>query len=635
MDGGQALIRIRIAAGVLLALAAGCGHVSPPSKKLIVLGVDGMDPGFLERHWSSLPHLDRLRREGDFKRLGTTIPPQSPVAWSTFITGLDPGGHGIFDFVHRDPATMAPVSSLGETVESKHRLRIGPYALPLSAGEVRSFRQGKAFWQILAEQGVPTTILRMPVNFPPVRCQCRELAGMGTPDLTGTYGTFTFFTDDPSAAAGEVAGGRIVRAKVNGGDAILPLEGPVNSLRRDRAKTKVEIVAHVDPAAEAARFDFERATIILKQGEWSDWLRIRFPLIPGIGATGIIRIYAQELTPRFRIYISPVNIDPSEPDLPISRPPGYSRELAGAVGPFYTQGIAEDTAALRGGVFQLSEYLAQSRKVTDEQLGLLRYGIAQFQGGLFFQHLLGIDQNSHMLWGKHEAELLETYRRIDEAIGRVRSHAPDATLLVMSDHGFAGFDRAFNLNTWLYREGFLSLDDPSNTGPDELFAHVDWSRTQAYALGLNALYLNLKGRERKGIVEPGEPAERLLRVMARRLLEFRDPQSDRQVVSDVYSPRRIFHGGALHLAPDLIAGYSPGYRCSWGSALGAVTAETVEDNRDAWIGDHCIAPRHVPGVLIANRKVRLADPQLADLTVTVLEEFGAARPPGLTGRPVF
>src|ERR1035437_1731393 len=145
-----------------------------------------MDPGFLERHWDALPNLPALRRQGDFRRLGTTIPPQSPVAWSTFITGQDPGGHGIFDFVHRDPATMAPISSMGETVESKRRLSLGPYELPLSGGEVLNFRKGTAFWQVLTGHGIPATVLRMPTNFPPVPCQCQQLSGMGTPDMQGT-----------------------------------------------------------------------------------------------------------------------------------------------------------------------------------------------------------------------------------------------------------------------------------------------------------------------------------------------------------------------------------------------------------------------------------------------------------------
>lgn len=631
-----------LVAGCLSVAAAlagwGCGRAAsvPNSKRIIVLGIDGMDPGFLERHWPSLPHLDRLRRAGDFRRLGTTTPPQSPVAWATFITGMDPGGHGIFDFVHRDPATMAPFSSMGETVESKRRLPLGPYSLPLAGGQVLSFRQGKAFWQILSERGIPATILRMPTNFPPVPCQCQELAGMGTPDMQGTYGTFTFYTDDPAEAPRQVPGGRIVRVTVTGNQALLPLEGPVNSLRKDRRRTSASLVVHRDPGRRAARFDLDDNRVILREGEWSDWIRVRFPLIPGIrSASGILRIFAQQFSPGLRIYVSPVNIDPASPEVAISVPGSYSREMAGAIGRFYTQGIAEDTAALRQGVFELKDYLAQSRMVAQEQLAMLRFGLERFRGGLFFLHFLGVDQDSHILWGKHEKELLETYRLVDDAIGWVMERAGDARLVVMSDHGFAAFDRAVHLNTWLMREGFLTLDDPASTGGEELFAHVDWSKTQAYALGLNGLYLNLAGRERQGIVRPGPEAELLLRVISRRLREFRDPQSGRQVISNVYSPRELFHGAALGLAPDLIIGYGPAYRGSWQSALGAVPAETMEDNKDAWIGDHCTDAYHVPGVLIVNRAVRLADPQLADLTVTILNEFGVPRPAEMRGRVVF
>jgi predicted AlkP superfamily phosphohydrolase/phosphomutase len=213
-------------------------------------------------------------------------------------------------------------------------------------------------------------------------------------------------------------------------------------------------------------------------------------------------------------------------------------------------------------------------------------------------------------------------------VGQVMAKHPDAHLIVMSDHGFAAFDRAMHLNTWLLREGFLTLDDPSSTGPDELFRHVDWSRTQAYALGLNGLYLNLRGRERNGTVEPGAPAELLLRVITRRLLAYRDPASGGAVISAVDAA-----GGAM--APDLIVGYGPGYRSSWESALGAIPAETMADNRDAWIGDHCIAARHVPGALLSNRPVREDSPQLTGLAPAILREFGLAPPQQMKGRPVF
>jgi predicted AlkP superfamily phosphohydrolase/phosphomutase len=633
---GRVFLVAATAAAALMAW--GCTPAEPraASRKMIVLGIDGMDPGFLERHWSALPNLERLRREGDFKRLGTTIPPQSPVAWSTFITGRDPGGHGIFDFVHRDPATMHPVSSMGETVESGRSLPLGPYVLPLSRGEVHSFRRGEAFWQTLAGRGVPATVLRMPTNYPPVPCQCRQIAGMGTPDMQGTFGSFAFFTDDPAESTRQVSGGKIVRVDVRNGRAVLPIEGPANSLRKDRRPVFAPLVVHTDAAARAARFDLGGEKLILREGEWSDWVRVKFPLIPGLSsAGGIVRIFARELSPRLRIYVSPVNIDPLSPDVPISVPSSYSRELAAAIGRFHTQGIAEDTAALRAGVLTREQYLQQSRAVALEQMAMLRHEIGRFAGGFFFLHFLGVDQDSHMLWGKHEDELLATYRLVDDAVGWVRDRVPDATLIVMSDHGFAAFDRALHLNTWLMREGFLSLRDGAGPGPDELFAHVDWSRTQAYALGLNGLYLNLEGRERHGVVTPGTQADIVLRVISRRLREYRDPLSGRQVVSHLYSPAELFQGEALALAPDLIVGYNPPYRSSWQSALGAVPPETIEDNQDAWIGDHCIAAQHVPGALLANRPVRLADPHLADLPVAILNEFGVGRPAGMRGRPVF
>src|SRR5512133_4315566 len=120
MDGRPADLQTRMkraktalagAATALALLSSGCAsNANATGKRIIVLGIDGMDPKFLEKHWDSLPNLNRLRQDGEFKRLETTMPPQSPVAWSTFITGMDPGGHGIFDFVHRDAATLAPYS---------------------------------------------------------------------------------------------------------------------------------------------------------------------------------------------------------------------------------------------------------------------------------------------------------------------------------------------------------------------------------------------------------------------------------------------------------------------------------------------------------------------------------------------
>lgn len=587
-----------------------------------------MDPGFLETHWNKLPNLNRLRQQGEFKRLATTMPPQSPVAWSSFITGMDPDGHGIYDFVHRDPRTRMPFSSMAEIVESDRTITLGPYILPLSKGRLRTFRRGKAFWQILAERHVPVTIIRMPTNFPPIECEGRSLAGMGVPDLRGTFGTFTFYTDNPDEIPRQVPGGRIVTVDVAEHSAVLQIEGPVNTLRKERPRSSVALTVHVDPTQPVARFETGESQFIVREGEWSEWIKVQFPLITGLkSVAGMFRIYAKKLQPNFEVYVSPINLDPARSELPISAPASYSRELAASLGPFYTQGIAEDTAALRQNVLSREEYLAQSRLVANEHLKLLRYGLEHFETGLLFFHFFGIDQNSHMLWGKYESELLATYRLVDDAIGWVMERAGDATLIVMSDHGFSAFDRAVHLNTWLLKEGFLALDEPGNTGTEELFAHVDWSRTQAYALGLNGLYLNLAGREDNGTVSPGAQREALLRALIARLRDFRDPDTGKTVIADVYSARDP--------GPDLLVGYAPGYRCSWQTALGAVPNAVVEDNTDAWIGDHCIAPQYVPGVLLGNRKSNITDPKIQDITATVLNEFGVARAKGMTGRAIY
>lgn len=632
------------AGAVLLAAASLAGSAcsrsrasSTPSKSVVVLGIDGMDPNFVERHWDALPNLDKLRREGEFKRLETTMPPQSPVAWSTFITGMDPGGHGIFDFVHRDPKTLAPYSSMAQATSGGRSIPVGPYELPITSGAVVSFRHGEPFWQMLAEHHIPTTILRMPTDFPPVHCAGSfEVTGMGTPDLRGTNGTFEFFTDRADEKTRDVPGGQIVHVELRNDQVVLRIQGPDNGLRRDKAPTYVELTAHVDPEQPAARFDFGDTKVILKQGEWSDWIQARFPLIPGIkSAAGMFRLYAKKLHPDFELYVSPINIDPTDPELPVSYPDSYSRRLVKEVGLFYTQGMAEDTSAWRQGVFDRAEYIAQSRQVSRDHLKLLRYELNHFRGGFLFFHFFGIDQDSHMLWGKYDDDLLETYKMVDQAIGWVREKIGGATLIVMSDHGFSSFERAVHLNTWLMQEGFLTLDDSRNTSDEELFPHVDWSRTQAYSVGLNGIYLNLRGREHEGSVEPGPEADALLQKIAARLKEARDPLNGKPMVGTITDTHREFHGEMVSAGPDLIVGYMPGYRSSWQTALGAVPARILEDNTDAWRADHCIDARFVPGVLISNRKSRAADPHLYDLTVSLLGQFGVAPSPAMIGHNIY
>jgi predicted AlkP superfamily phosphohydrolase/phosphomutase len=614
---------------VVLAAAAmaGCHGSEALGRQVIVLGVDGMDPGFVERHWSDLPNVARLRGQGGFRRLGTTTPPQSPVAWSTFITGLDPAEHGIFDFVHRDPRTMQPFSSMSRTVEPRSKIPLGPYVLPLSSARVEVLRKGEPFWRMLWDRHIPVTIIHMPTNFPPEKAG-EAMAGMGVPDLRGTEGTFTFYTDDELEVARDVPGGRIVTVHAENSRYALPLEGPPNPLRKDRRYATEDLIVEADPERDVARLTIGGAETIVQKGEWSEWLQADFPLLGWLAsARGMFRVYAKEFHPRLALYVSPVNIDPRAPELPISAPASYSRTVAGAAGPFYTQGIAEDTSAYRAGVLDLGEFLRQTRMVRDDEMKLLGYSLDHFREGLLFFYFSSIDQGSHMLWGKHEPELLEIYRAVDAAIGETARRFPRADIIVMSDHGFNSFDRSVNLNTWLWEKGFLALKGPPR-GDDEGFADVDWTKTEAYALGLNGLYLNIAGREKNGILRRGAETEAAMRRLARELVEFRDPENGRQVVETAPAT-----GAAM--GPDMIVGYGRGYRGSWETALGAVPRAILEDNTDVWIGDHCINAEDVPGVLLSNRVLRAERPSLKDVTVTILEMFGVGPGKGMRGKAVF
>jgi hypothetical protein len=580
---------------IALTLLAGCG--GGQYKRVIVIGVDGMDPAFVERHWADLPNLARLRQRGSYSHLETTYPPQSPVAWSTFITGLDPGEHGIFDFVHRDPVTLEPYLSTDRTIGPRFTLRLGPWELPLSRSRVVSLRKGRAFWEYLSDRSIPVTIVRIPANYPPSEAGS-ELAGMGTPDLRGTEGTFTYYTDDPAEISHEVPGGLIRKVEVNGGHVELRVDGPPNTLRRDHSYASAQLSVDVDPDRPFARLQMGKEMAIVRKGEWSGWLPADFPLLPHIAsARGMFRIYAKQLHPRFELYVSPVNVDPEEPALPISTPGSYSREVAASMGRWSTLGIPEDTSALRQGVFDLPEFLSQSRLVLDDERRLLNDALRRFTGGLLFFYFSSVDQNSHVLWGKHDAELLEIYRAVDQSIGEVMRRQTAAELMVMSDHGFAAFNRAVNLNTWLVSRGL---------------------RSKAYALGLNGLYLLDK---------------RVGREVQQQLLDLRDPANGIRMIASVTETNPSPENRSI--APDLIVGYRAGYRASWQTALGESPEGLVSDNDDAWIADHCIDPREVPAVLFSTRTIRATAPRLKDLPVSLLELYGVARPAQMTGRSVF
>ncbi len=654
----RSFLKAGLATGSLATLGA-CQSVIRNSgsrqtrQKMIILGFDGMDPGILEllMDQGKLPAFCRLRSEGDFKKLRTSLPPQSPVAWSNFITGMDPGGHGIFDFIHRTPEDYIPYLSTSRVTEAKRRISFGDYSFPISSGRIELLRQGKAFWQILEEHDIPATVVQIPSNFPPAPTSQRTLSGMGTPDILGTYGIFNFYTTQPFDMQADIGGGNITVVQLAGNVVEADLPGPTNSFRKRHTASTLHFRVFIDPENPVAKIAIQDHEFILKEGEWSEWKRLSFPLIPTQNVQGICQFYLKQVHPEFMLYVSPINIDPASPALPISTPANYSRQLEAAIGPFFTKGLPADTKALDHGVFDEMEFLHQDEMVMKESLRLFEYELQAFQSGVWFHYFSSTDQRQHMFmqymdktypWydeaaaAKYRNAIEHVYQEMDKVLARAMSKVDSNTLLmVMSDHGFTAFRRSFNLNTWLLQNGYIRLIDPTAQESAEFFSNTDWTGTKAYALGLNGLYVNLKGREGKGIVEPGAEQQTLIEELAGKLQDVVDPATGEKAVTKAYMATRYYHGPLVRQAPDIIVGYNKGYRASWATPLGRMPGDLFENNDNKWGADHCMDPVFLPGILLTNRRIRSDAPALCDLTATILKAFGIDRPQEMIGRDIF
>lgn len=609
--------------------------------KLIVLGLDGLEPTLLARYFAEgrCPNLKALADSGGYRELATTTPSESPVAWSSFITGQNPGRHGIFDFLHRDPRNYTPRLSIAQLAPPKKKsLELGPWLLPMAPPQVIGGRKGTPFWHAVAAAGVPTTVVRVPVTYPPEPFDGKLLASMGVPDLHGSQGSYSYWTTDPDAA-GPGHGGDASLIAFEQGQAEIELKPMPDPFRIDQRPVSVGAQLQIDQ--DCLRIRCDKTSIALKAGQWSEWCKVRYRFSLAGSADGWVRWYLQELSPYVRLYCSPVNIDPARPSAPLSHPPRYAAELQRAIGPYATLGMAEDTWVLNEKRMDEEGFLAHCQHLIAERTRMLDFEMARFKDGLLICVYDQPDRLQHMFWHvedaghpAHKAELAERYRNVlrdlyeqlDGIVGKIRCTHPDADLMVMSDHGCKSFRRSFHVNRWLAEQGYLVLKDGAeSTDPDRLhFDGVDWSRTQAYAIGLVGIFVNLRGREAEGSVAYGAEADRIKREIRQKLTDFRDAKTGEIVANRILPREEIYTGPQIPDAPDLILAYNAGYRASWQTALGGIPATTLEDNLMAWSGDHCIDARLVPGVLLSTRKIESDATHIMDIAPSVLAYFGVA-----------
>jgi predicted AlkP superfamily phosphohydrolase/phosphomutase len=605
------------------------------NRKVVILGLDGLEPAIVKQLMAEgkLPNFSRLKERGEFKELASIMPPQSIVIWTSFATGANPGRHGIFDFITRDPQNYLP--RLAFTREEDEKLK--------------AERKGKSFWHILSGQGINSVVLLAPNTFPPDKIKGRMLSGMGVPDIRGTEGTFSFYTTEPLPAKEDV-GGKVFHVEPRDGVILAELPGPVDTTGGKTKEYRIPFRVEINRDKKTAVIKIDDNTITLAPGSWSSWVHLRFKLRFMKTINGICRFYLREIEPDFKLYCSPINFDPQNPAFPISYPPGYAKQLAREIGLFYTQGMPIDTWALNEARLEESAFLDIVDSVVASTERMFLWELKRFEKGLLFCYFGMTDSIQHMFWRFIDAQsptydarlalnykdvIYNYYQRLDDVLGKVMARIDDQTILIVcSDHGFGPFYRVVHLNSWLKKEGYLVLKDESKEGK-EFLKNVDLTKTRAYSYGFGGIYINQKGREGQGIVSLGDETERLKKEIGEKLLTWRDPKNNEPVVKKVYAREKIFNGPYTELAPDIFVGFARGYRASWQTALGAAPQELLEDNLKRWSGDHLFDVSLVPGIILANKEINKAKPSILDIAPTVLKIFGIDIPEDMDGESLL
>lgn len=671
-----------------LSLAAACTLFPAPSRftqKLLILGFDGMDPGLTER-WikdGRLPNFAALATQGGLHRLETTHSPESPTAWASFATGVNAGKHNIYDFLVRDTRTYLPDLAMVKREPPRFLFNYFPIARP----RLMSTRGGTSFWVTAGQHGVRSSILTVPVTFPPEEVPNGELlSGLPLPDIRGTMGTFYYFATDLSRyEEGNTEFGGILRRLVfDQRVANAELIGPPNPIVRQQqraiadstrgddekqtalaalagdADLRVPFTVTWNHEARTANIDIQGQTLHLEERQWSRWVELEFRVNALVRLRGMTQLFLSKAGTELQLYVSPINWHPAAPPVPMSSPARFSADLFERLGPYRTLGWPEATWALNEDRLDEQAFLDDLDKVFDDRAQAIASRVDAGQWDLLVGVIETTDRVQHMMWRlidpehpMYDAELarshgnaiLRVYQRADRFVGDIVARLPaDTTVMVVSDHGFHSFRWAVNLNTWLVQHGYMTLQGqrPGDKTLDDLFAggtfweNVDWSRTQAYAMGLGQIYVNLSGREGHGVVQPGAEYHALLGRLDGDLRAFRDPRNNAAVVRNVYRQADIYHGPFVGDAPDLQVGLASGYRTSWQTALGGAPPTLIEPNLRKWSGDHGSADYETTaGILLSNRAPSSPVTRIIDIAPTVLKFFGIAVPSDLDGMPIF
>jgi predicted AlkP superfamily phosphohydrolase/phosphomutase len=556
--------------------------------KTLILGFDSFDPTVFEElaGQNQLPNFEKFMGHGGYSPLEVCSPPQTEVSWTSIATGADPGGHGIFDFVHRDPATYVPyVSILPMRKGALGEQFVPPYT-------------AKTFFEEAASMGYPATALWWPAMFPArPELPVQTLPGLGTPDIRGQLGVGTFFSteDEPKKKTAFVKLGAAGRNQYTA-----DLPGPQTPGKNGPRTISVPITIDVLDS-KTARLTIEGQQFDLHLGQWSEIIEMRFKAGMLFNIHAITRFIAVNLQDVIRIYCLPLQIHPLHSTWHYASSNSFSKKLWKEVGPFLTLGWPQDTTGLEEGCITDDQFLDLCQKIFDRRIQILSHLMNDFSEGVLASIFDDLDRVQHMFFHNRKDVVHDWYRRLDQFVGtiseRVGQWNGKYRYLILSDHGFSDFRNKVHLNRWLLDNKYLCMKN----GGDDLRG-VDWGNTKAYAVGLNSIYLNVAGREGQGKVQPQE-IEGLLAEIKGKLVDWKDA-NEAAIIQKIRLKHETYNGPFTRFGPDLVVGYASGYRASAETGLGKIPAAMLEPNTEHWGADHCMDADIVPGVIFANRDLR-------------------------------
>ncbi len=534
-----------------------------------MLGFDGLDPDLVSQFMDEgkLPNMQKLARQGALQRLETT-PSADASAWASFATGTNPGKHGVFSD-----------------------------ATPQRRG-------GTAFWTRAGQAGVRSSVLKVPLTFPPEVVPNGELlSGWPVPDVRNTLGTYSYFATDvlQQDDGAERASGVRRRLIFDGDVARSVLAGPRG--------LSLPVSIFWNRAGKAATIDIDGSTVRLEEGEWSKWINLDF--IPSWFAheRGMVEFLLVRAGTSFALYASPVHWLADRPPAPLSSPASLSADLYERIGAYRTLGWADQAAALDANLIDEKAFMDDLYRAFDDQAQVILQRIDTHNWDLLVGAIDSIDHVQHLMWrqtgtAKFGDAIERMYRRCDDTVGEVMKHLDaDTAIVIMSAYGGKGFKETLDLNRWFTEEGLAGKASATASG---------------------------------GIVlSPSASQDALAsedHIIAR-LTALLDPQTHAPIVAAVYKREAIYKGPYVSSAPALQVGMAEGYRVATSPAA---SPSVLAPNTRKWSADHASVDFDaVAGTLISSRPTTTDSPRVIDIAPTVLRYFSVPIPIEIDGTPLF